>query len=151
MRRNAKDIFLVEQHTLSSTFHIGDSVAIWSDVLSQIRTWALVILEMPVDMPFGQTVSGRQRCSDSVSQACQLPSSSEGIVFSADPASITLGELHLCLRTIGTLLKSTEMCCQTRSPTITSPRIVNNCLSLSIIVLQGISDTAMIYDHFENV
>ncbi|KRX63733.1 hypothetical protein T06_3018 [Trichinella sp. T6] len=73
MRRNAKHIFLVEQHTLLSTFHIGDSVAIWSDVLSQIRTWALVILEMPVDMPFGQT----------------LPSSSEGIVFSADAASIT--------------------------------------------------------------
>ncbi|KRZ82454.1 hypothetical protein T08_13380 [Trichinella sp. T8] len=90
MRRNAKHIFIVEQHTLSSIFHIGDSVATWSDVLSQIRTWALVILEMPVDMPFGQTVSGRQRCSDSVSQACQLPSSSEGIVFSADPASITI-------------------------------------------------------------
>ncbi|KRY07404.1 hypothetical protein T12_11724 [Trichinella patagoniensis] len=55
MRCNAKHIFLVEQHTLSSTFDIGDSVAIWSDVLSQIQTWALVILEIPVDLLFGQT------------------------------------------------------------------------------------------------
>ncbi|KRY15695.1 hypothetical protein T12_15756, partial [Trichinella patagoniensis] len=39
------------------------------------------------------------------------------------------GELHLCLRTIGTLLKSTGMCCQTRSSTINSPRIMNNCLT----------------------
>ncbi|KRY29375.1 hypothetical protein T01_7585 [Trichinella spiralis] len=59
-------------------------------------------------------------------------------------------ELHLCLRTIGTHLKSTGMCCQIRSSTITSPRIVNNCLSLSIIVFQGISVIAMTHDHFEN-
>ncbi|XP_003378700.1 hypothetical protein Tsp_06570 [Trichinella spiralis] len=42
------------------------------------------------------------------------------------------------------------MCCQIRSSTITSPRIVNNCLSLSIIVFQGISVIAMTHDHFEN-
>ncbi|KRZ47527.1 hypothetical protein T02_5136 [Trichinella nativa] len=66
MRRNVKHIFFVEQHTFSSTFDI----------------------ELPVDLGFGQTVSERQRCSDSVSQACQLPSSIEGIVFSADPGSM---------------------------------------------------------------
>ncbi|KRY48931.1 hypothetical protein T03_8185 [Trichinella britovi] len=55
MRRNVKHIFFVEQHTFSSTFDIGDSVAIWSDVLCQFQTWALVILELPVDLVFGQT------------------------------------------------------------------------------------------------
>ncbi|KRX52957.1 hypothetical protein T09_5195 [Trichinella sp. T9] len=54
MRRNVKHIFFVEQHTFSSTFDIGDSVAIWSDVLCQFQTWALVILELPVDSVFGQ-------------------------------------------------------------------------------------------------
>ncbi|KRX13542.1 hypothetical protein T07_7839 [Trichinella nelsoni] len=80
---------------------------------------------MPVELVFGQMVSERQRCSDSVSQACQLPSSIEGIVFSADPHA----ELHLSLRNIGTHLRSTGMCCQTRSSTIANPRILNNCLT----------------------
>ncbi|KRY15666.1 hypothetical protein T12_963 [Trichinella patagoniensis] len=81
---------------------------------------------MPIDLVPGLTATKCQRCF-----AFRFIGKSVAKFFCGNCllGAPPQAELHLSLRTIGIQLRSTGMCCQTRSSTITSPRIGNNCLT----------------------